>query len=95
MIWVIPGWSQTDNVSVLNKLGYNFNPSKCDKSNNCPNDNPCTTSENCKASVCGIALTGATDDACSKCVPGSSSMSLWPCTTVGACQDLSKIPKCM
>ena len=94
MIWVVPGWEQKDNISLLNTLGYNIDPSKCGGTMNCSNKYPCTSTNSCGATKCGTFICGATDAQCAACAPGGTSAGQWPCTVEGACQDLSKVPKC-
>jgi hypothetical protein len=93
MIWVIPGWVNTDNIAQLNNMGFNIDASKCSGGGgNCPKpENPCynNMSTSCVASSCGKAAQGVTDDNCAPCASGQT---WWPCGDLNFCEAKSSTP---
>jgi hypothetical protein len=83
MIWVIPGWANTNSLQELKKLGYNIDPNNCIVGQGCPPSKyPCTPGSDCVASNCGKQKFSVTDDKCAPCADGQV---YWPCDS-GLCE---------
>jgi hypothetical protein len=98
MIWVIPGWVNTDNITQLNNMGFNIDASKCSGSGGggsttCPTvAKPCSNgmAASCVASECGITMQNVKDSDCAPCAQGQT---WWPCGDLNFCETKSNTPK--
>jgi len=88
MIWVIPGWANTNSIKDLNSMGFNIDASKCSSGSGgkCPTPkNPCANgmTAKCIASSCGKSAQSVTDANCSPCASGQT---YWPCGDLNFCE---------
>jgi hypothetical protein len=94
MIWVIPGWVNSDNITQLNNMGFKIDASKCSGGGGgcLTPKNPCSNgmSGNCVASSCGKSTQKVTDIDCAPCAKGQT---WWPCNEVGFCEAQSGTPQ--